>query len=241
MFEKMPNQAQRLNETRNGQSEVDLSRFVDPLAKQIGWDFIGHKRITYGIVAADYNRIEFRITWDTQLKIILIFNFCFLAAIPFLAAFHPEIYLKYKHLFFPLMVAGSLIIWGCVLYFYKDLIVFDKRRGYFWKGSNEELFYGDIGIDYVKLERIHALQLITGIVRVKSYTEYGRYLYPYRRTRHHYYQKNELNLVSDNGERMNVVHHRNKNRIQKDAQVLSKFLGVPIWEEKKTESETYVW
>lgn len=220
MFEKMPNQAQRLNETRNGHSEVDLSRFVDPLAKQIGWDFLDDGWVTYGIVAANSNRIEFRMICDMK----LIFNIYLITVILLLVVVKPESYFRYIHLFFPITIVGSLIVWGCVLYLYRDSIVFDKRKGYFWKGSNQ-LFEGDIGIDYVKLERIHALQLITGIVRVE--TRRGPY----------YDKKNELNLVLDNGERMNVVHHENKNQIEKDARVLSKFLGVPIWEEKKTEYE----
>jgi len=67
---------------------------------------------------------------------------------------------------------------------------------------------------FAKLEDIHALQLISEYCGGND----GSY-YSY-----------ELNLVLENGKRINVVDHGNKNKLRKEANNLSAFLAKPVWD-----------
>lgn len=65
----------------------------------------------------------------------------------------------------------------------------------------------------VPLNKIHALQLI------------GEYYQSGRSSIHSY----ELNLVLNNGSRVNVIQHGVKLKLLSDAQLLSSFLAIPVW------------
>lgn len=121
-----------------------------------------------------------------------------------------------------LAIFGLLFLAGGsgVLYVGATPAVFDKRKGFFWKGRKEP----DAGSDWrhlkhcARLGEIHALQLITEQIKGKS--SYSSY---------------ELNLVLNDGRRINVVDHGGKDRIRADAAALAKFLNKPLWDavEKK--------
>jgi hypothetical protein len=64
------------------------------------------------------------------------------------------------------------------------------------------------------LSSIHALQLLSEFV---SGSKNSYYSY-------------ELNLVLDNGSRINVVDHGNLERLRADASTLSQFLDKPVWD-----------
>ncbi|MCK5095793.1 MAG: hypothetical protein KAR24_00365 [Candidatus Pacebacteria bacterium] len=95
-------------------------------------------------------------------------------------------------------------------------IVFDKSRGFFWKGYKEPVLAHDERQKnkVIPFREIHALQIIKERISGKN----GSY-YSY-----------ELNLVLQNSKRVNVIDHGNLNKIRKDAQKLSIFLGVPVWD-----------
>ncbi|MDP6491172.1 MAG: hypothetical protein QGG69_05335 [Kiritimatiellia bacterium] len=44
------------------------------------------------------------------------------------------------------------------------------------------------------------------------------------------YYSYELNLVLQDGSRINVVDHGNKTKLREDAATLSEFLGRPVWD-----------
>jgi hypothetical protein len=44
------------------------------------------------------------------------------------------------------------------------------------------------------------------------------------------YYSYEINLVIEEGKRVNVVDHGNLEQIRKDAGTLSRFLGCPVWD-----------
>jgi hypothetical protein len=106
------------------------------------------------------------------------------------------------------------VVAGCLLYLGTIPIVFDKKKGVFWRGWNMP---GSVGSKkepkfFAKLEDIHALQLIS---------EYSD-------------EKNsdisfQLNLVLKDGGRINVADYRNKDKLRKYAQDLSEFLDKPVW------------
>jgi hypothetical protein len=67
---------------------------------------------------------------------------------------------------------------------------------------------------YVRLELIHALQIVAEYIRGKN----GDY--------HSY----ELNLVLKNGNRINIVDHSCRKKLTEDVEVLAEFLGIPLWD-----------
>lgn len=105
---------------------------------------------------------------------------------------------------------------GFMLYFGTSPIVFDKTKGAFWKGrkSPDEVFDRRDIKDFAQFDRIHALQLISEYVR-GSKSSYHSY---------------EMNLVLENGHRINIVDHGDKDRLREDAKTLSAFLERPVWD-----------
>ena len=67
---------------------------------------------------------------------------------------------------------------------------------------------------FAKLDSIHALQLISEYCRGNKSSYYSY----------------ELNLVMEDGSRMNVVDHGNQAKLREDAQTLSTFLDKPAWD-----------
>jgi hypothetical protein len=105
---------------------------------------------------------------------------------------------------------------GTMIYVGLAPIVFDKRRGEFWKGrvapyeaSNRENVK-----HYARLSGVRALQIIRERCRTKNAAYYSY----------------ELNLVMDDGSRLNVVDHGNLERLREDAERLGAFLGKPVWD-----------
>lgn len=91
-------------------------------------------------------------------------------------------------------------------------IVFDRRRGLFWKGkepltspSRSEARDG-----LLPLSRLHALQLLTRGTK-------GGWVY-------------QLNLVLEDAERIAVVCHGDGDSLREDVATLAEFLGVPVWD-----------
>jgi hypothetical protein len=103
-----------------------------------------------------------------------------------------------------------------MFYFGAAPIVFDKRKGSYWKGrtSPYDVRHTSELKDHAPLDRIHALQLISEHVRGNKSSYYSY----------------ELNLVLDDGARLNVVDHGSRERVQADARTLSEFLDKPIWD-----------
>jgi len=106
---------------------------------------------------------------------------------------------------------------GCsMLYSGTTPVVFDKRRGDYWKGRVAPYETGSrLELEeHAKLDRIYALQLISERCRSRS-SSYDSY---------------ELNLVLDDGARMNVIDHADLEQMRRDAEVLAAFLGRPVWD-----------
>ncbi len=107
-------------------------------------------------------------------------------------------------------IGGGMLYWGAAP------IVFDKRRGEYWKGrtapyeaSNRERLK-----HYAELDGIRALQIVKERCTSKNSSYYSY----------------ELNLVLEDGKRLNVVDHGNLEKLREDARRLSAFLGRPVWD-----------
>ena len=100
-------------------------------------------------------------------------------------------------------------------------IVFDSITGYYWKGtrSPETALPADAEGKWVKLDQIHALQIVSEVItRTDQYS------------RTHTYTSYELNLVLQDATRLNVVDHTNYAGLRPDAETLAEFLKVPLWD-----------
>lgn len=106
-------------------------------------------------------------------------------------------------------------------------IVFDKQIGFFWKGRKNKHEASGINnsIESAKLEDVHALQLVSmygagGFLRGGKGVAGGKlpyFLY-------------ELNLILQDGKRINVVSCGNQVKLHEDTRTLSAFLGKPVWD-----------
>ena len=123
-----------------------------------------------------------------------------------------------KKIQFDLILIGGVFatVGGCLLYFGTKPIVFDKVRGVFWKGRKKpgEVFDRRSLKNFTGLEVVHALQIISEYCR-GSKSSYYSY---------------ELNLVLKDGKRINVVDHGSIRKLREDAEILSKFLSIPVWD-----------
>jgi hypothetical protein len=218
MFKKLMEKLQNL---ANAQKKFDPSSLGDPVALQTEWTPAkggGASFRTHKLVEIDFNRIEFRASAGARLfyLIFLLAGIGVIAAFSVASAQSGEFSLSTDTIV-P-MLAGLLfaIVGGVMMYFGTAPIVFDKYKGCFWKGRKEpdgmsesqEIKY------FARLDDIHALQLISEYIRGNKSSYYSY----------------ELNLVLKNGSRINVLDHGNSEKLRGDTQVLSQFLGKPVWD-----------
>lgn len=220
MFEKLKAKIEELKElVKKGKQPPDLSQFNDPLAEQTEWTPAksgGTNIRTHTLVEKSPTRMAFRPTAGAMF-FYLIFLFAGLGiaiGIPVSAiakgSFKPE-------LLFPIGIGLVFIVIGsCLTYFGSNPIVFDTMNGYFWKGRKDPERVFDINkIKHcVRLKEIHALQLLSEYCSGNKSSYYSY----------------ELNLVLEDGTRLNVVDHGNLNKLREDAEKLSLFLGKPVWD-----------
>jgi hypothetical protein len=198
-----------------GLKSIDPSRFDDPVAMQTEWFAVNGGALnfrTQKLVQIDHSELQFK----TFLLLKLI-SFLFLVAglgltyANTLALSGQDSYSIDSML---ITIGLSLaIMGGCMLYSSIIPIVFDKSRGFFWKGRKAPVNNGNPLKDCVELVRIHALQLIRSRAGSSS-----RYVC-------------ELNLVLENGKRLNVVTcGGNPDKLRTETEILSEFLRKPVWD-----------
>jgi len=218
MFRKAIDRAKRMAADR---VPFDPSALDDSVAMQAGWTPVekgGAGFKTHKLVAVNSNRIEFRVLMAIKL-VYLIFLLTGIAMITggFYAMLSSgEFSLTeetFAALFLGLVTAG---VGGSLLYFGTAPIVFDQRRGYFWKGRKapDEILHNEALEHFTKLEQIHALQLISEYCRSDKRSHYSF----------------ELNIVLKDASRINVVDHGDRSKIRDAAATLSEFLGKPVWD-----------
>ncbi len=199
----------------------DPSQFGDPVAEQTSWIPAkggGANFRTRNLVTVSANRIEFRASMGAK----IFFGSFLLGGIGIAAgkyAFHfsTGTFTFSADTVLPLLAGiGFAVTGGCLLYFGTAPIVFDKSRGWFWKGRKapNEVFDSNSLKHFVGLEDIYALQLISEYCRgsKRSYYSY------------------ELNLVLRDGKRINVIDHGDRQKLKEDAKTLSQFLEKPVWD-----------
>ena len=236
----------------SGKREMfEPSEFDDPVAMQTDWTptkYDGKNFRSHKLVELNSERIEFRLTTRAKLSSLMFLVVGFVVVVAYFC----------KVLFGGWQVDGDnlcllgfglviMIVGGSMLYFCSAPIVFDRRRGFFWnvrknpdlmcekrnskQADEPEKVHASehswiVGKSrntlkhFAELEKVHALQIIAELCSNK--TERGR-----RTKTYHSY---ELNLVLEDGKRINVVDHGDQDSLREDAGTLSAFLGKPIWD-----------
>lgn len=191
----------------------------DPLAQRTPWTGAsrgGANFRTRRLVACGSSRFEVRAT--TQM---LLFCWAFIAigltlgaALAFVGRHDP----LSPQVLAPVAFGLVFVAVGAVmLYFATRRGVFDRRTGWYWKGSSALRSPGDLRklAQATELSNIHALQLIAERVRDQD-SDYVSY---------------ELNLVLKDGRRLNVMDHGDQATVVADAETLARFLGAPVWKQ----------
>lgn len=197
---------------------VDPARFHDPVAMTTDWTPITEQLANFQIhrlVEVDPDRLVYRATVGAWL-----FALVFLAGgIGAMAVVISRFSLNPIHLDWPfaaLMALLLVISGGYLTYNFSTPIVFDRLRGYFWKGWKppDELDTPSPDRVFTKLHEIHAVQLLKyqGVCGGSRFTAF------------------ELNLVLHGGERLKVVAYLKPSKAQTDASTLAQFLGKPLWD-----------
>lgn len=91
----------------------------------------------------------------------------------------------------------------------------DKYTSMYWKGHKKPdyIYRPEDEKDATMFSNIYAIQIIREYVKSDKSSYYSY----------------ELNLVLDDGRRLNVIDHGKKNEILEDARELGEFLDVPVW------------
>ena len=204
-----------------GAAGVDPSVFGDPLALRIDWSPAasgGASFRTHRLVKTSAHRIEFAPALGAKLFYLL-----FLVVGSGLLAFQANQIrigqggITEQGTYVPLIVGAVFAVAGACMYWIGTTPrVFDQTRAFFWRGRNgpETMGAGGRSDSSVPLASIHALQLLTEHVTGNKSSYYSY----------------ELNLVLDDGSRINVVDHGSLDRLRDDARTLSQFLGKPVWD-----------
>lgn len=204
-----------------GANNFDPSRLDDPVAVQTEWTPAkggGASFRTHNAVKVDPNRLEFRSSVAARVfsMIFFLMGVGILAGFSYVNITQGTLSLNIDTLFPILFGLLFAVIGGCLFYFATKPVVFDKRRGSYWKGRKtpDAAHHMNPVKNFARIEDIHALQLIAERVRgdKRSYTSY------------------ELNLVLNDGNRINVVDHGDNNKLREDARTLSRFLDKPVWD-----------
>jgi hypothetical protein len=210
-----------MNLLTRGSAQVDPARYGDPVAEKAQWHPIksgGSNFCTRKLKVIEYQRAEFRPTVGAFLFYIVFIVMGMGALIVFPAADFFDSDLSDSLAFFiPIIVGGVFVVVGTLGVINGTTpIVFDRLGGYFYRGRKNPLHVADkTGLkNFVEIGRIHALQIVSEYCRSDKSSYYSY----------------ELNLVIDDGERINVIDHGNLTRIRGDAATLATFLGVSVWD-----------
>jgi len=212
---------QQWRRSRSVGQGVDPSAFEDPVAIQTEWIPVAPGGASFGthrLVQVSANRMEFKSTFGAKF-FFLVFLFVGLGVLCFQVnrIFIGQAYLLTQDSLVPILVGSVFaIVGGCMYWFGTAPRVFDRSRASFWRGRKEPAMLDAAGRSKssTPLSSIHALQLLTEYVSGNKSSYYSY----------------ELNLVLDDGSRINVVDHGNLERLRSDARALSQFLGKPVWD-----------
>jgi hypothetical protein len=197
------------------------SSMNDPVAMQTKWTPCkrgGANFCTHKLVQDGPNRLHFRPTVGAVLFGLVFFGVGSTLIVVFVASLFTSqgpVGDKVTSLLIVSLVGGLFAGVGAnQLWSGTVPIVFDLKRRLFWKGWDEPRApRGEPTKTSAPLDRVHALQIISEYCSGKnSFWSY------------------EVNLVLDDGSRINVIDHGNLSRVRTDARNLATALQIPLWD-----------
>ncbi|MBN2652283.1 MAG: hypothetical protein JXR63_07865, partial [Spirochaetales bacterium] len=205
MLEKLVENLKKLAENK---INFDPAQYNDEVAMQTEWIPLkrgGANFCTHEFVEIDYNRVGFKASKGAKILYLAFITIGLAIGIGFPVAnfinneFQIDIFA-----FMPIVFGLIFFTIGTITFrFGTKPIIFDRAKGLFWKGRKEPNNYSDNSTlkNFAYLDDIHALQLISEYCRSDKSSYYSY----------------ELNLVLENGQRINVVDHGNKVKLRTDA------------------------
>lgn len=218
MFKDFVEKLKKLSRER---VSFDPSRFDDPMAARTEWHPAksgGANFKTHNLVQVNSNLIIFRSSIGARIfySVFLLIGLGFAIGFSYSKIVEGTFDFSLDSIMPILFGSIFTLAGGLLLFFGTKPIVFEKGSGYFWKGRKSPALIYNVNDhkDCTKLSEIYALQIISEYVRGNK-TSYHSY---------------EINLVLNDGSRINVVDHGNLKQIREDAAKLSQFLRKPIWD-----------
>jgi len=106
-------------------------------------------------------------------------------------------------------------------------ITFDRSLKALWKGKEDPAkMINPSGIDgYVSLKKLHAIQIIKELVESDSLHDEDGFS-----TQNDDFLSYELNLIMNDGKRINVLDHGHKQSIENQAYAISDLFDIPVWD-----------
>lgn len=203
-----------------GSEQFDPATLDDPVALKTEWSPLkqgGANFCTRKLVQVSPQRYEFRASWGAK-AFYLIFLVVGLGilSIAVYQSISREVLFTWEGLLLGGVGLVFALVGGLMYYFGTKPVVFDKQHGCFWRGKipDDELLYATANEMLMPFQEIYAIQLISELVNGDNSVYYSY----------------EMNLVSHEGVRTNVVDHGDLDRIHEDARTLSEFLEVPVWD-----------
>ena len=195
---------------------------ADPIAKAADWGPLKHGGAsfkTHRLVQESPQRWLFKATVGAKIFYALFLIIGIVVAIGFVIGLWQDADQEWTAtLLIPILGGGVFAgLGGWMLMAGTRPIVFDKTIGWHWKGHRKptDVFDTNDLKQAVKLEEIHALQLIREYVRGGRNSS-GYYSY-------------ELNVILKDSSRLNVVDHGKLKDLLDDGQALAEFLGCPLY------------
>ncbi len=199
--------------------DFDPSIFNDPLALETEWIPAARGGASFGmhrLIQPSANRVEFDSTVGAKVFCLLFF-FTGSGLLLFQLNRIAQSGFLGRDTLVPALVGAAFAVVGAGMYRIGTMPrVFDRSLALFWRGRSEPTLMnvGPPIASSAPLSSIHALQLLSEFV---SGSKNSYYSY-------------ELNLVLNDGRRINVVDHGNLKRLRSDAKTLSQFLDKPVWD-----------
>ncbi len=228
--ETLPNAKAGTERTTPPAAPVCPEHLTDPLAQRIEWTPLksgGTNFRTHKLVEVGAHQVRFQITgWATAFCLLFIAMGGGLAVGAVFACIEANAS-DDGEWFAPIFMGIMGLIFAfaglAMLLSMRRPACFDRSCHLFWKGKEDisavlpaEL---DAREDLIRLDHVHAVQILRELCT--STSSKGQ--------RSHYWSY-ELNLVLDDGRRVNVVDHGNLPKLQEDASLLARFLDRPLWD-----------
>jgi len=204
-----------------GDAGFDPSVFDDPVALETEWVPAasgGASFRTHQLIERSVSRVEFSPTLGAKAFYLL---FLLLGSGLLLFQLNririSQAGISDEDTFVPMLVGVVFAVVGACTYWFGTVPrVFDHQLAAFWRGRKDPTPMDVVERDgsSASLSSIYALQLLSEFI---SGSKSNYYSY-------------ELNLVLDDGSRINVVDHGNLERLRSDASTLSQFLDKPVWD-----------